>query len=126
MECVDFVPAWYVSGSAVARRLEEILEGECDWGSSLLSVAEADCVLASLGLLHMRVKCVSPEALGGNYEPAVSACVPGRALRYLTNRCCCRNRFFGGEWTRHWRSCSRAICRVVGLRGIPWTRFTRS
>ena len=39
-----------------------------------LAVAEADCVLASLGLLHMRVKCVIPEELGGDYEPAVSAC----------------------------------------------------
>ncbi len=81
MECVDFVPARYASGSAVARRLDEILEGDCGWGSAQLSVAEADCVLASLGLLHMRVKCVIPEELGGDYEPAVSARVPGDVRR---------------------------------------------
>jgi hypothetical protein len=74
MESVDFVPARYAPGSAVARHLEEILEGDCDWVDAQLSVSEADCVLASLGLLHMRVKCVIPEELGGNYEPAVSAC----------------------------------------------------
>jgi hypothetical protein len=34
-------------------------------------------VLAALGLLHLRVKCVIPEELGGDYYPAVSACVPG-------------------------------------------------
>ena len=79
MEAVDFVPARYAPRSAVARRLEEILEGDCDWVDSQpqLSVSEADCVLASLGLLHMRVKCVIPEELGGNYKPAVSAFVPG-------------------------------------------------
>ena len=38
---------------------------------------EADCVLAALGLLHMRVKCVIPEELGGNYEPAVGTCGAG-------------------------------------------------
>ena len=74
MESVDFVPAPYAPGSAVARRLEEILEGDCDWVDPQLALAEADCVLASLGLLHMRVKCVIPEELGGDYEPAVSAC----------------------------------------------------
>jgi len=76
MEAVDFVPARYAPRSAVARRLEEILEGDCDWVDShpQLSVSEADCVLASLGLLHMRVKCVIPEELGGDYEPAVSVC----------------------------------------------------
>ena len=42
-----------------------------------MSATEADCVLAALGLLHMKVKCVIPEELGGDYEPAVSVCVPG-------------------------------------------------
>jgi hypothetical protein len=32
----------------------------------------ANCVLAALGLLHMWVKFVIPEELGGNYEPRVS------------------------------------------------------
>ena len=69
--------AVYRSGSAVVQLLEEILAGDCEWESARVSVAEADCVLAALGLLHMRVKCVIPEELGGDYEPAVSACVPG-------------------------------------------------
>jgi hypothetical protein len=34
-------------------------------------------LLVALGLLHMRVKCVIPEELGGDYEPAVSVCGPG-------------------------------------------------
>jgi hypothetical protein len=34
---------------------------------------EADCLLVALGLLHMRVKCVILEELGGDYQPAVSA-----------------------------------------------------
>ena len=45
-----------------------------------MPVAEADCVLAALGLLHMMVKCVIPEELGGDYEPAVSTCVPGACV----------------------------------------------
>ena len=102
------------------------MAGRSDWASARVSAAEADCVLAALGLLHMKVQCVIPEELGGEYEPAVSVCVPGTLLLYVTNRCCCRNRFSGGELTRHWRSCSRAIRRVDGLRGIPWTRSTLS
>ena len=77
LECCDFVPAWYRSGSAVARLLEEILAGHSGWESARVTAAEADCVLAALGLLHMRVKCVIPEELGGDYKPAVSVCVPG-------------------------------------------------
>jgi hypothetical protein len=77
MECCDFVPAWCRSGSAVARLVEEILAGRSDWASARVSAAEADCVLAALGLLHMKVKCVIPEELGGEYEPAVRVRVPG-------------------------------------------------
>jgi hypothetical protein len=33
---------------------------------------EADCVLVMLRLLHTRVKCVIPEELGGDYQPAES------------------------------------------------------
>jgi hypothetical protein len=39
MESVNFVPARYAPGSAVARRLEEILEGDCDWVDAPLSVS---------------------------------------------------------------------------------------
>ena len=60
------------------RILEDILVGYHDeWGTAWVPAVEADCVLAALVLLHLRVKCVIPVELGGNYEPAVSACVPG-------------------------------------------------
>ena len=78
LECRDFFPVPFRSGSVGARLLEELLAGYCDeWGTARVPAVEADCVLAALGLLHMRVKCVIPEELGGDYEPAVSACVPG-------------------------------------------------
>ena len=77
LECCDFVPAWIRSGSTVAQHLEEILAGLSGRESARVSAAEAGCVLVALGLLHMRVKCVIPEELGGDYEPAVSVCVPG-------------------------------------------------
>ena len=78
LECRDFFSVPFRSGSVSARLLEELLAGYCDeWGTARVPAVEADCVLAALGLLHMRVKCVIPEELGGDYEPAVSACVPG-------------------------------------------------
>ena len=56
------------------RHLEELLAGYCDeWGSARLPAGDVDCLLAVLGLLHMRVKCVIPEEFGGDYQPAVSA-----------------------------------------------------
>jgi len=42
-----------------------------------MPVEEADSVLAVLDLLHMRVKCVIPEELGGDYQPVVSTCMAG-------------------------------------------------
>ena len=43
---------------------------------------EADAVLAALGLLHNRVKCVIPEEYGGDYQPEVSSvCVLCGCLR---------------------------------------------
>jgi hypothetical protein len=81
LEWHDFLPVWFRSGSVGACLLEEIPAGYCDeWGSARVPAVEADCVLAALGLLHMRVKCVIPEELGGNYEPAVSACVSGTCV----------------------------------------------
>jgi hypothetical protein len=78
LECRDIFPIPFRSGSVGARLLEDILEGYHDkWGTVRVPGVEADCVLAALGLLHLRVKCVIPEELGGDYYPAVSACVPG-------------------------------------------------
>ena len=37
-------------------------------------------MLVAMGLLHMRVKCMIPEELGGSYEPQVSACGVGTCV----------------------------------------------
>ena len=50
--------------------------GAVDWTTRDVPPGEVDRVLAALGLYHVRVRCVIPEELGCNYEPAVSACVP--------------------------------------------------
>jgi len=127
LEWRDFMPVPFRPGSIGACLLEELLAGYCDeWGSARMPAVEADCVLVALGLLHMRVKCVIAEELGGDYEPAVSACVPGTCNLVFANRCFCLTRFFGGACTRRWRSCLRTIRRVIGLREIRWMRFSRS
>ena len=75
MTGVDFVPGPLRRGSPGEAFLGRILEGEdgIDWSTRAIPSGEADCVLAALGLLHVRVKCVIPEDLGGFYEPVVSA-----------------------------------------------------
>ncbi len=45
---------------------------EIDWEECKVPPDQADCVLAALGLLHMRVKCVIDEKCGGDYESEVS------------------------------------------------------
>jgi hypothetical protein len=58
--------------------LEGVLEGHLgEWEFTHMSAEEAGCVLVVLGLMHMRVKCVIPEELGGDYEPEVSTCGAG-------------------------------------------------
>jgi hypothetical protein len=80
-ECRDFSPVPVGSGSAGSCLLEELLSRYVDgWGTTRVPAVEVDCVLAALGLLHMRVKCVIPEELGGDYEPAVSVCLPGACI----------------------------------------------
>ena len=78
MEGRNFSPVPLGPRSFGTHHLEELLAGYCDeWGSVRMPEDEADCLLAALGLLHMRVKCVIPEELGGDYQPAVSAWGPG-------------------------------------------------
>ncbi len=78
MEGHDFLPVPLEPRSFGAHHTEELLVGYCDqWGSAWMPAEEANCVLVALGLLHMRVKCMIPEELGGDYEPAVSARLPG-------------------------------------------------
>ena len=76
VEFRDFLPVPVRPGSAGARLQEDLLSGYHDgWGTTRATAVEVDCVLAALGLLHMKVKCVIPEELGGDYEPEVSACL---------------------------------------------------
>ena len=73
MAGVDFVPDRLGPRTAGALFLERVLRGEAvDWATRDVPPGEADCVLAALGLLHVRVKCVIPEEYGGFYEPEVS------------------------------------------------------
>jgi hypothetical protein len=59
LEWRDFSPMPLRLRSFGARHLKELLLGYCDeWGPVRMPADEADCVLAALGLLHMRVKCV--------------------------------------------------------------------
>ncbi len=56
------------------RFLEGVLQGsDVNWANRCFPADEADCVLVALGLLHMRVKCLIPKELGGDYKPKVSA-----------------------------------------------------
>ena len=119
----DFTPEPLGPQTAGAWFLDRVLRGEAvDWTAQDVPPGEVDRVLAALGLYHVRVRCVIPEELGGDYEPAVSACVPGTCDTVFANHCFCCTRFFGGAWTRCLRSCSRAIHRPTISRGIPWTR----
>jgi len=43
-----------------------------DWTTCDVPPGEVDHVLAVLGLYHVRVRCLIPEVLGGQYERAVS------------------------------------------------------
>ncbi len=81
MESRDFSPVPVGSGSAGSRLVGELLSGYVDeWGTTRVPAGEVDCVLAALGLLHMKVKCEIPEDFGGDYEQAVSACLPGASV----------------------------------------------
>ena len=44
-----------------------------DWAWTTVEPEEADVVLAALGLLHNRMKCVILEEYGGDYLPEVSS-----------------------------------------------------
>jgi hypothetical protein len=57
-----------------ARFLVHVLQGDAvDWNTCNVPPGKVDHVLAALGLYHMRVRCVIPEELDGDYECEVSA-----------------------------------------------------
>ena len=69
---VDFTALPLGPRSAGAQFLEEVREGhDVDWANSRIPPDQADRVLAALGLLHMRVKCVVFDP-NGEYDNEVS------------------------------------------------------
>ena len=73
LEDVDFLAVPLGPGLFGGRFLVDMVSGvDVDWAGCLVPAEQADCVLVVLGLLHMWVKCVIPEELGGDYVPEVS------------------------------------------------------
>jgi hypothetical protein len=65
----DFVPGPLGPQGAGAALLDRILQGEViNLATREVPPGEADCVLVVLGLLHVRVRCVIPEELGGLFQ----------------------------------------------------------
>jgi len=78
LEDVDFLPVPLRTGSGGWCFLGEVRRGyEINWSDHRVPPEQADCVLAALGMLHMCVKCVIPEVLGGDYVDEVSAACVG-------------------------------------------------
>lgn len=94
--------------------LGEVTRGyEVDWLDCHVLPNQADCVQAALGLLHMRVKCMIPKELGGNYVPEVSGmCVGFHHLEVSTDThwsSPCANALVGNG-----RDIGRAVCLPSG------------
>ena len=69
---VDFIALPLKLRSAGAHFLKDVREGhDVDWANRRVKPNQADRVLAALGLLHMRVKCVIFK-VGGDYDTKVS------------------------------------------------------
>ena len=82
LEDADFMPVPLTAGSGGWCFLNEVRRGyEIDWSDHLMLPEQADCVLTALGMLHMHVKCVIPEELGGDYKDEVSAACAGTVCR---------------------------------------------
>jgi hypothetical protein len=82
----DYMPTPLAPQMGGARFYDDVVCGRTvDWTGATVEREEADTVLAALGLLHNRVKCVIPEEYGGDYQPEVSSvCV----------LCCCSRECF--------------------------------
>ena len=70
----DFVPDRLGLRTGGAIFYDRVLRGDAvDWGSRDIPAGKVNRVIAALGLCHVRVRCVIPEELGGEYEREVSA-----------------------------------------------------
>ena len=73
LKSADFTAMSLMPGLFGGRFLDNVMSGcEINWEECKVPPDQADCVLAALGLLHMRVKCVIDEKCGGDYESEVS------------------------------------------------------
>ena len=62
----DYTPTPLAPRMGGARFYDDVVCGcAVDWTGATVEREEADAVLAALGLLHNRVKCVIPEEYGG-------------------------------------------------------------
>ena len=69
---IDFMALPVEPQSVGARFLNDVREGHnVDWADSSVTPDQADRILAALGLLHMRVKCVI-FCIEGDYDTEVS------------------------------------------------------
>ena len=69
---LDFTALPLGTQSVGAQFLEDVREGhDVDWANSRVTPDQADRILAALGLLHMRVKCVIFD-IEGDYDTEVS------------------------------------------------------
>jgi len=109
MASMDFMPLRVNQGSAEDRFLEDVIDG-CDslWGDYNVQAAQADHVLARLGMLHMCKKCmIDPKCSAEDSKPQVRhtiVCHHGLSV-LLTVLHLSYHRCYGGGSTRHWWSC---------------------
>ena len=69
---INFMALPVEPGSAGARFLKDVREEhDVDWANSRFTPDQTNCILAALGLLHMRVKCVI-FVIEGVYDTEVS------------------------------------------------------
>jgi hypothetical protein len=69
----DFLPMLAGPRMGGGVFLADVLGGYAvDWANRRISLGDANRVLATLGLLQVRVKCVIPEDYGGYYKLEVS------------------------------------------------------
>jgi hypothetical protein len=62
----DYTPTPLAPRMGGARFYDDVVCGRVvNWTGATVEPEEADAVLAALGLLHNRVKCVIPEEYGG-------------------------------------------------------------
>ena len=93
LEGVDYLAVPVGPGSYGEWFLEDVVSGaDHGWAGRWVPPEQADCVLAALGLLHMRFEVCYTGGLGGNYVPEVSGMLIALYFMGCTDlRCCAVN-----------------------------------